>query len=208
MSTADAATPGPPDPVRLLTVCTGNICRSPYAAALLRHGLDWARPGAFEVTSAGTDALVGRPMDAASRRLLEDKGVPVAAAAPARLLDGSSVAEQAMVLVMSDAHRQRVLEECPSVRRRTMGLVDLANALVGVSRTYSWPHLLADAGAKEVRGRWAVLPEMLLALGAAPSEVTEVDDPYRQGDEAFERMAKDIDEAVRTVVYWEALFAR
>ena len=22
------------DPVRLLTVCTGNICRSPYAAAL------------------------------------------------------------------------------------------------------------------------------------------------------------------------------
>ncbi len=60
------ASPDPSGPVRLLTVCTGNVCRSPYAAALLGAGLDWARPGAFRVASAGTPALVGRPVDAGS----------------------------------------------------------------------------------------------------------------------------------------------
>ncbi len=34
----------PGEPVRLLTVCTGNICRSPYAEVLLRDGLESA-PG-------------------------------------------------------------------------------------------------------------------------------------------------------------------
>lgn len=207
MPDADPTTPGAPDPVRLLTVCTGNICRSPYAAVLLQHGLSWARPGAFEVTSAGTHALVGRPMDGGSRRLLEAKGVPVTTA-PARLLVAPAVARQAMVLVMSDRHRDDVLDECPSVHRRTLGIVDLADALLEVSRTYSWPHLLADAGAKEVRARWSVLPEMLLAVGVTPTGVTEVEDPYGQGPEAFDRMAGAIDRAVRTIVYWEAQFDR
>ncbi|NHA66873.1 arsenate reductase/protein-tyrosine-phosphatase family protein [Phycicoccus flavus] len=202
-----AADPTPTEPVRLLTVCTGNICRSPYAAVLLQHGLAWARPGAFEVTSAGTHALVGRPMDPGSRALLDAKGIPVTTA-PARLLVSSSVAQQAMVLVMSERHREVVLDECPSVHRRTLGVLDLARALVAVSGTYHWPELLADAGAKEVRGRWRVLPEMLLAVGAMPGKVTEVDDPYGRGSDAFGRMARTLDEAVRTIVYWEAQFAR
>ena len=67
--------PPPSGPVRVLTVCTGNICRSPYAELLLREGFGWARPGAFEVTSAGTHALVGRPVDVGSVRQLGAKGI-------------------------------------------------------------------------------------------------------------------------------------
>ena len=78
------STPGPQfstaDPIRVTMVCTGNICRSPYAAVLLRQGLAWARPGAFEVTSAGTHALVGRPMDEGSVERLAAKGLAVAQA--------------------------------------------------------------------------------------------------------------------------------
>lgn len=196
----------PEEPVRLLTVCTGNICRSPYAAALLREGLTWARPGAFEVTSAGTHALVGRPMDAGSMRILEAKGVSTSGVA--RLLAAKVVARQALVLVMEDQHREHVLDECPSVHRRTLGMLDLASALVEVSRTYSWRDLLVDAGAKEVRARWKILPELLLAVGAMPTRATEVEDPYQRGDAAFDRMAAQIDGAVRTIVYWEAQFDR
>lgn len=205
---SDAApTSAEAEPVRLLTVCTGNICRSPYAAVLLQEGLSWARPGAFEVTSAGTHALVGRPMDPGSRSILDGVGV-TRTGAPARLLVGKVVAQQAFVLVMSDRHRELVLEECPSVHRRTVGIVDLAEALTTVAQTYSWPHLLADSGAKEVRGRWRVLPELLLALGAMPRQVTEVEDPYGRGPDAFARMAGQLDDAVRTITYWEAQFPR
>ncbi|PKW26072.1 low molecular weight phosphatase family protein [Phycicoccus duodecadis] len=194
-------------PVRLLTVCTGNICRSPYAAALLADGLAWARPGAFDVTSAGTHALVGRPVDPGSQRLLEAKDVPVPST-PARLLVAREVEQQALVLVMSDQHRVLVLDEAPAAHRRTVGLVDLATALDTVAAGYSWPDLLADAGAKEVRGRWRALPELLAALGALPSRVTPVLDPVGRGPEVFARMGAQIDAAVRTVVRWEAQFAR
>src|SRR5688572_31723856 len=95
------------EPVRILTVCTGNICRSPYAALLLREGLQWARPGAFEVTSAGTHALVGRPMDEGSAALLAAKGL-TDDDFRARLLTHQLVRDQALVLVMASEHKDVV----------------------------------------------------------------------------------------------------
>ena len=61
--------------IRLLTVCTGNICRSPYAHLRLGHALEQVRPGAFEVMSAGTHALVGNAVDPGSVRLLDGRGI-------------------------------------------------------------------------------------------------------------------------------------
>ncbi|WP_411374626.1 low molecular weight protein-tyrosine-phosphatase [Arthrobacter sp. MPF02] len=61
-----------PSPYRVIAVCTGNICRSPMAEAMLkaaleREGLD----GLVEVDSAGTTGYeAGRPIDPrAARRL-------------------------------------------------------------------------------------------------------------------------------------------
>ena len=197
----------PRPPVRLLTVCTGNVCRSPYAAALLADGLAWARPGAFEVTSAGTRALDGRPMDQGSQRILDAKGV-ARADLTARTMSQRLLGEQDLVLVMSAEHRELVLEEAPTVHRRAIGMVDLAGALAEVGSQYAWPDLLADVGAKEVRGRWRALPELLAALSALPPRVTEVEDPYGRGDRAFGRMARQIDAAARSIVRWEAQFPR
>ena len=206
--TADPSTDQPAaPPVRLLTVCTGNVCRSPYAAALLANGLAWARPGAFEVTSAGTHALVGRPIEKGSRVLLEDKGVPVPAT-PARMVTPALLADQALVLVMSPRHREAVLEEAPAVVRRTVGIVDLVAALREVGEQYSWPDLLADVGAKEVRARWRALPEVLAAVRAMPERVTVVEDPYQRGSRSFGRMAAQLDSAVRALVRWEVQFPR
>ena len=49
-------TPAKGRPVRILVVCTGNICRSPLAEQLLREGLAAAGVKAV-VTSAGTHAM-------------------------------------------------------------------------------------------------------------------------------------------------------
>ena len=47
---------------RLLILCTGNLCRSPLAEALLRSRLSRERR-AIEVASAGIIAVSGKPAD-------------------------------------------------------------------------------------------------------------------------------------------------
>jgi len=79
------------DVARVLIVCTGNICRSPFIERLLQHQLDErrlherrlheGRPGsdrAILVHSAGTGALTGSAMDErAAARLVALGGDPV-----------------------------------------------------------------------------------------------------------------------------------
>jgi protein-tyrosine phosphatase len=68
---------------RILTVCTGNICRSPTAEAVLVRKLDEAGLGKmFEVESAGTQAInfVGKPansdaIEAANKRQYSLSGI-------------------------------------------------------------------------------------------------------------------------------------
>ena len=195
-------------PVRLLTVCTGNICRSPYAAVLLREGLHWARPGAFEVTSAGTHALVGRPMEAGSTARLAARGL-ADDDFRARLLTHRLLLDQAVVLVMASEHRDLVIDEAPAAHRRTFTLRELARVLQQVGRDHDWRELLAAEGADDVVARWAALPRVVAAHRRRLTRGDrDVVDPYRRGDAAFEEMAQQIDPAVRAIVAWERQFER
>ena len=59
----------------VLMVCTGNICRSPAAEAVLRHQLDAAGLSDVEVDSAGTgDWHAGERSHTRSRRVGEARG--------------------------------------------------------------------------------------------------------------------------------------
>lgn len=62
---------------RILTVCTGNICRSPMAEYALREALDQAGlSDQVEVASVGTTGWeVGNPIDRRAAALLEDHGI-------------------------------------------------------------------------------------------------------------------------------------
>ena len=212
MTAADHATArdldDDPAKVRLLTVCTGNICRSPYAALLLREGLRWARPGAFEVTSAGTHALVGRPMDEGSAALLAAKGL-ADDDFRARLLTHQLVSNQALVLVMASEHKDVVIDEAPSAHRRTVTIRELAHALEDVGTRHDWSTLLTDAGADDVVSRWRALPVLVAThRGRMRREDRDVADPYKRGQQAFDRMGLEVDPAVRCIVRWERQFPR
>jgi len=70
------------EPIRVLFVCLGNICRSPLAEAVFRHLVEergWA--GRFEIDSAGTSGWHrGAPPDSRSAAVARRRGIEVAGA--------------------------------------------------------------------------------------------------------------------------------
>jgi len=109
-----------------LFLCTGNTCRSPMAAAILRDRL----PGT-EVRSAGLAAQVGAPMSPYARQALESMGIAPGAHAARQfssscLCDGSEGAM--VVLAMTRAHKEAALRAAPGADVRTLaewaGLAD------------------------------------------------------------------------------------
>ncbi len=104
----------------ILMVCTGNICRSPMAEALLRQrlALRGVRAG---VESAGLAALVGRPADPEAQALMLERGLDLSGHR-ARQLTPELLRGSDLVLVM-EAWQQRAVEALlPSARGRVQRL--------------------------------------------------------------------------------------
>ncbi|WP_108444451.1 low molecular weight protein-tyrosine-phosphatase [Halomonas denitrificans] len=98
----------------ILVVCTGNICRSPVAAAMLARALPNHR-----VESAGLGALVDHGVESSARALAEADGLEVAGHR-ARQLTVEMVREADIVLVMSEGQRQAVADLVPEALGKTM----------------------------------------------------------------------------------------
>ena len=101
---------------RVLTVCMGNVCRSPMAAALLAERL--ARRGvAVTVESAGIHALVGRPAEPEAQALLRERGLDLSRHR-ARQLTAEILRGFELVLVMEERHERAVHQLVPGSRGR------------------------------------------------------------------------------------------
>ena len=98
--------------MRILFVCSGNICRSPFAEALARRLSDRSD---LEFTSAGTIALTGNPAS--------PTGIAVAAGLGVDLSDHRAthltpevLAKTDLVYAMEDEHIASVLALDPGAR--------------------------------------------------------------------------------------------
>ncbi len=94
---------------RILLVCTGNICRSPLAAALLQRALAQRGIDGLEVASAGTGAWDGAPVSEGAYLVGLERGLDLSAHR-ARLLTRELVEEADLILTMARHHRARVDE--------------------------------------------------------------------------------------------------
>ncbi|MDI5964404.1 low molecular weight protein-tyrosine-phosphatase [Streptantibioticus silvisoli] len=90
-------------------VCTGNICRSPSAAAVFAHQVQRAGlADRVRVTSAGTGPWhVGEPMDTRSGRALAARGYPTAHTAAQ--VGGPHLGADLLV-ALDDWHRAELLD--------------------------------------------------------------------------------------------------
>lgn len=182
-------------PFRILTVCTGNICRSPLAERLLQAGFDAMAQGEFAVASAGTGALVGSGIEPHVAGFVHVFGADSTNFA-SRQLNVNILAGQDLVLALTRAHRSKVVELAPSLLRRTFTLRELARLLPLVEGQHG-------VGASE---RWAAATAMALRLRTANPvgpEEDDVVDPYRRSDEVYQEMLRQLTPAVDILLSWE-----
>ncbi len=106
-------------PTIVLFVCTGNTCRSPMAEHLLRHlgrSFDGLRVG-----SAGLFANPGSPASAQSVEVMKEKGLDLSGHR-SRLLDSELISTADLLIPLTQAHRDLILEAAPDAGARTRTL--------------------------------------------------------------------------------------
>src|ERR1019366_2380653 len=93
-------------PGHILVVCTGNICRSPMGAALLKHALA-GQPEplrSLRVASAGVASRTGEPASANAVTALKKVGIDLKAHS-SRPVTQELLDRSILVLCMTESHR-------------------------------------------------------------------------------------------------------
>lgn len=157
--------PFPKPELRVLIVCTANICRSPVAAALLRHRLRFLAPARrVAVSSAGTAvAAPGARPDPRMVALAREVGVRLGRVR-ARRLAPAMLQESDLIWVMEPVHAQAVVKVEATAGERTE-LLDPEGGLVpdpffsdpaGIRAVFDRLVELADLRAAQIERRLAV----------------------------------------------------
>jgi protein-tyrosine phosphatase len=185
---------GDPAHFSVLAVCTGNVCRSPAVQALLRQAL---APHGVTVSSAGTRALVGAPVEPAMASLVRAMGAETAGIV-ARQLTPAMVAEADLVLALTREHRSAVVTLDPRALRRTFTLREFAE-LVRNSRDA----LEADDVSLGVSDRLGAAVRLAAAArgGRRPAAGDDdLPDPYGREAAVYASVTDAIASAVTTVL--------
>jgi protein-tyrosine-phosphatase len=112
-------------PKNILTVCTGNICRSPMAEGIFRQLLA-GTPG-VSVSSAGTHALIGNPAADFAIIAASERGIDISGHR-ARMIGEEIIGGSSSILCMELSHVEWVLEIDPSAITKTFNLAEFAGS--------------------------------------------------------------------------------
>jgi protein-tyrosine phosphatase len=175
----------------ILSVCTGNVCRSPAVERLLASRLG----PTVSVSSAGTHALVGHPISEPMAALLLDGGYDPRRF-EARRLSEQMLKEANLVLTMTRAQRGFVVELWPAAVRRTFTLREFARLL-------NWVDPAALPPGPPAERLRAAIPLAAAERGRERTMPDEDDviDPFRLDSTVYAESLAQIRSAVDALVY-------
>lgn len=100
--------------VNVLMVCTGNICRSPMAAAILPANLPDGLQRYVQVASAGTHAHNGLPAEPQAIAVMAARGVDIRSHR-SRRIDAALIDWADWAVVMETVHSDLIRRRWPTV---------------------------------------------------------------------------------------------
>lgn len=161
--------------MRILFVCTGNICRSPMGELLLPRFLPDTD---ITADSAGTRGLPSHPIDPSSAKLLAHADIDSDAFRSKRLTP--QIADVAdLILCFEPHHITEVSTVAPRAGRYTFLITDFAN----ICGCCAQRGLLANGTTRSEKLNLAI-NQASLVRPMLPSPMI-IDDPYRRDLQAF-----------------------
>lgn len=123
----------------ILFVCTGNLCRSPMAAGLLRKRL--AEAGLdpqHDVASAGTWALDGQPATESAVAVMRERGIDISDHV-AQTVRAEHIVRADLILVMSREHEIMIRNTWPQYSWKVHRLSEMVGKRKDVKDPYGRP---------------------------------------------------------------------
>ena len=165
------------EPLRVIFVCTANICRSPAMELIAR---ELAGSADIVFTSVGTHARNGQRMNADMTATLP---AGITKDFRSQHLNARTLAGADLVLTAELVHREHVLDDFPQLHRRVFTLGQFAATIVDIP-DQSGRELIAAAAQR----RTPPVPEH------------DVADPYRRGRAASEQATATITAMLSVIV--------
>jgi protein-tyrosine phosphatase len=156
--------------IRVLFVCTGNICRSPTAEGVFRHLVTAAGlENAFDIASAGTDSYhVGEAPDARAIKVARENGVDISYQR-AQQVQTEDFENFEYIFAMDNGHLQELQRRAPpgSLAHITLFLdavdgaeSDVPDPWYGSEEDFHRVYVMVDKGARaileKIRGTFAL----------------------------------------------------
>lgn len=184
------------EPYTLLTVCTGNICRSPAMERLLVHHL--GKEG-IRVHSGGTHAHDGEDMQPPMKERISEYGAD-AQNFVADQLTPQMVRASDLILTATRVHVEDILADVPEAEERTFTIREFGRLLSAVDTAGITEAVRQDASVADRLAALVPLVAQQRTGAAAAVRQDDVVDPYMLPDDIYDESFRQLREPIDALV--------